>query len=197
MNTIKTLTPSDALRIRIALQVLEDEPDFSDFDASPNFPIFRELCELLNVEYPYDPLECKKTIIGHDWEGDPIYKKVPARPVITGYDARHQAIREEYTDPDEWLNHIVSYADLFEALKDAAEDAGISLGKLPTARISVDNGANFVTPAEAIQDLTWEAIVSYLNDELQERVHAELDPCTESEFLTRYLELSPSDLVID
>lgn len=34
----------------------------------------------------------------------------------------------------------------------------------------------------------FEAIVTYMNDEIREKVHAELAPCTETEFLKRYLE---------
>lgn len=35
----------------------------------------------------------------------------------------------------------------------------------------------------------FEAIVAYMNDEIREKAHAELAPCTETEFLKRYLEL--------
>lgn len=37
----------------------------------------------------------------------------------------------------------------------------------------------------------WEEIASYMNDEIRERVHSELAPCTEEKFLERYLELDP------
>lgn len=37
----------------------------------------------------------------------------------------------------------------------------------------------------------WEAIASYMDDETRERVHFELAPCTNVEFLRRYLELDP------
>lgn len=37
----------------------------------------------------------------------------------------------------------------------------------------------------------WDAITSYMNDDLREQVHAELAPCTVKEFLDRYLELDP------
>lgn len=37
----------------------------------------------------------------------------------------------------------------------------------------------------------WEAIVNLMNDEIRERVAFELAPCTEEEFLKRYLELDP------
>jgi hypothetical protein len=35
----------------------------------------------------------------------------------------------------------------------------------------------------------FETIVTYMDDEIREQVHAELAPCTETEFLKRYLEL--------
>lgn len=35
----------------------------------------------------------------------------------------------------------------------------------------------------------FEAYVSMMDDEIRERVHAELSPCTDEEFLTRYQEL--------
>lgn len=33
-----------------------------------------------------------------------------------------------------------------------------------------------------------DAIATYMNDEIREQVHAELAPCTEEEFLSRYCE---------
>ena len=43
----------------------------------------------------------------------------------------------------------------------------------------------------------WDAIASYMDDDIREKVHSELAPCTEIEFLNRYLELDPdfSDLL--
>lgn len=35
----------------------------------------------------------------------------------------------------------------------------------------------------------WEAIVNLMNDDIRERVAFELAPCTEEEFLKRYLEI--------
>jgi hypothetical protein len=37
----------------------------------------------------------------------------------------------------------------------------------------------------------WDAIVNLMDDEKREAVHAELAPCTEIEFLERYIELDP------
>lgn len=38
---------------------------------------------------------------------------------------------------------------------------------------------------------TWEAIVSYMDDDIREALHAELAPCTNTEFLDKYLEEDP------
>jgi hypothetical protein len=64
------------------------------------------------------------------------------------------------------------------------------------AQISVDNGRSYVTPNEAIEAQPWDVIVSFMDDDVRETVHNELAPCTEAEFLTRYLELAPHDLII-
>ena len=37
----------------------------------------------------------------------------------------------------------------------------------------------------------WDQLVELMNDEIREDVHAELAPCTNEEFLARYLELDP------
>ena len=45
----------------------------------------------------------------------------------------------------------------------------------------------------------WDAIISYMNDDLREEVHAELAPCSPKDFLARYLEIDPDfqDLLDD
>lgn len=42
-----------------------------------------------------------------------------------------------------------------------------------------------------IEDKTMEAIAVLMNDELREKVHFELAPCSNEEFLKRYCELDP------
>lgn len=37
----------------------------------------------------------------------------------------------------------------------------------------------------------WETIASYMDDDIREALHAELAPCTNLEFLDRYLEEDP------
>lgn len=38
---------------------------------------------------------------------------------------------------------------------------------------------------------SWDQLVELMNDDIREAVHAELAPCTNEEFLERYLELDP------
>ncbi|MGN0404036.1 MAG: hypothetical protein ACI4F1_02320 [Bariatricus sp.] len=42
-----------------------------------------------------------------------------------------------------------------------------------------------------INDNLMKAITSYMNDETREQVHMELAPCSNEQFLTRYVELDP------
>ena len=44
---------------------------------------------------------------------------------------------------------------------------------------------------EKIKMMYWEEIVNLMNDEIREQIAYELGPCTEEEFLARYLELDP------
>lgn len=66
----------------------------------------------------------------------------------------------------------------------------------PMKQISIDNGLTFVTPEEAIKGMRWEVIAHYMEDEAREAVHDELAPCTDLDFLTRYLQVADHDLVI-
>lgn len=62
-------------------------------------------------------------------------------------------------------------------------------------RISIDNGATYCTPAEALEAVTIDQLAQYMDDDTRESVHAELAPCTDEEFLIRYLELASDDLI--
>lgn len=65
-----------------------------------------------------------------------------------------------------------------------------------TALISVDNGNTYCTVEEAIAQKDWDEIVNFMDDEVRETVHDEIAPCTNEEFLARYLELSDEDLIV-
>lgn len=84
------------------------------------------------------------------------------------------------------------------------EEAQSDSADVPESRkVSLDNGFTFLTAEEALDEMkserccvTWDALVNLMEDDTREAVHAELAPCTELEFLTRYLELANDDLVI-
>jgi len=67
-------------------------------------------------------------------------------------------------------------------------------------QISIDNGRTYMTAEEAIPEILenklWPVVVQLMDDDTREQVHNEIAPCTEREFLARYLELAPRDLVI-
>ena len=62
-------------------------------------------------------------------------------------------------------------------------------------QISINNGASFVDPKEAIKGMDWDVIVNMMDDDTREEVAAEGHD-TEEEFLSRYLEIAPCDLII-
>ena len=66
--------------------------------------------------------------------------------------------------------------------------------------ISLNNGLTFAGAHDAMPEILrrdlWDTLVNLMDDDTRERVHAELAPCTEEEFLTRYLELAEENLVL-
>ena len=63
-------------------------------------------------------------------------------------------------------------------------------------QISIDNGAHIIDPEDALEEMDIETMAEYMDDETREAVHRELAPCTDLEFLVRYLKLAPDDLII-
>lgn len=67
-------------------------------------------------------------------------------------------------------------------------------------KISLNNGTTYLDAAEAMEEINarnlWDAVVGMMDDETREKVHAQLAPCTEKEFLNGYLENAANDLVI-
>lgn len=64
------------------------------------------------------------------------------------------------------------------------------------ARISINNGATYTTPSEALDGISLDTMAEYMDDDTREAVHNEIAPCTDLEFLERYLEIAPDDLII-
>ena len=46
------------------------------------------------------------------------------------------------------------------------------------------------------EQVTWDYIAAMMDDEIREQVHCELAPCTNEDFLIRYLELSPDNFIV-
>ena len=64
------------------------------------------------------------------------------------------------------------------------------------ARISVDNGQSWATPEEAVAEIPWDVIVEAMDDRYREYTHNEVAPCSDLEFLVRYLEVAPENIII-
>ena len=69
--------------------------------------------------------------------------------------------------------------------------------------VSLDNGITFLSADEALErmkseqcSVTWDALVNLMDDDTREAVAYELAPCSESEFLARYLEVAADDLIV-
>lgn len=69
-----------------------------------------------------------------------------------------------------------------------------------TKQISLDNGVSYMTAHDAMDEIKqrnlWELVVMLMDDEIACDVHNELAPCTDEDYLTRYLELADNDLII-
>lgn len=71
---------------------------------------------------------------------------------------------------------------------------------MTSKRISLNNGATYETANDAMAEINergiWDAIVNLMDDDTREQVAYDLAPCTNEEFLARYLELAPADLIV-
>ena len=63
-------------------------------------------------------------------------------------------------------------------------------------QISINNGATYTTPAQALEEVSIDTMSEYMNDDIREAVHNELAPCSDIEFLERYLKLATDNLII-
>lgn len=52
-------------------------------------------------------------------------------------------------------------------------------------------GGNIMYDEDRVLNSHWDEVVNLMDDEKREQVHRELAPCTNEEFLGRYLELDP------
>lgn len=109
--------------------------------------------------------------------------------IVFGYDMpeTEEAFLEMCDDASAWESNC-------ETLKTALYSQ--KKGQTTMKQISVDNGTSYTTPAEALKAVSIDTMAEYMDDNTREAVHNELAPCSDIEFLTRYLELAPDDLII-
>jgi hypothetical protein len=65
--------------------------------------------------------------------------------------------------------------------------------------VSLDNGNKYYS----VDDLTheqidnnWDRLVMFMDPDIREQVNSELAPCSNRDFLCRYLEIADDDLII-
>ena len=72
--------------------------------------------------------------------------------------------------------------------------------KRQKAEISLDNGVSFIDAGEAIIEIEkrgiWDIVIEKMDDDVREGVHLEVSPCSNLEFLERYLEVAPWNLIV-
>ena len=66
--------------------------------------------------------------------------------------------------------------------------------------ISLNNGNTYLTAEEAMPKILerglWDVVVAFMDDETREKAHSLVAPCSELEFLEKYLEIADEDLII-
>jgi len=122
----------------------------------------------------------------------------------TGDYCNRKITAEESTNFVNWMDPDVLEALTEDITPESFMDSWNSIIEedkiMTTKRISLDNGNTFLTAGEAIPEILsrnlWDDVVNMMDDGARETVSAELAPCTEEEFLTRYLEIAPENLII-
>lgn len=112
-------------------------------------------------------------------------------------------LKKSLEKPQKVLQSFPTYDIIIYVIKGNARRAGKSSGhggNIMEKLVSINNGKTFETAAEAMPEIMarvlWNALVNVMDDDTREEVAAELAPCTEKEFLERYLAMAPADLVI-
>lgn len=93
----------------------------------------------------------------------------------------------------------VVYADAEDGIVDLDTSEFVT-DLLTEKQISLDNGIHFMTAEEAMPEIEekglWDVVAEYMEDDAREEANREIAPCTELEFLKKYLEIATEDLVI-
>ena len=108
--------------------------------------------------------------------------------------ARYYSLKLNQNTDADLIQHLEQQESIQGYLKRLIRN-DMQRGATTMKRISIDNGAHYVTPEEAIAGMSWEQITNYMDDDTRETVSQE-GPETELDFLQRYLELADADLII-
>lgn len=114
---------------------------------------------------------------------------------------RQYMLRVSKKNAQPMINWLDSKKNVNDYLKSLIEEDMIRNGINPKEEktmksISINNGASFCEPAEAIENMSWDTITSFMDPDIMEQVASEIAPCTNEIFLNRYLELANDDLII-
>lgn len=63
-------------------------------------------------------------------------------------------------------------------------------------KLSIDNGATYTTPEKALEAVGMDMLALYMDDATREEINSKYAPCTDAEFVARYLDAAPADLII-
>ena len=123
----------------------------------------------------------------------------PNLPIMVGNDKQDTST----TGYEWWWTYGNITADRIRDVEQEEEEEDEEYDTTFPKRISLDNGHSYLTAHEAIEKLndpecviTWEQIVNQMRSMEREDVHAEYAPCSNEEFLSRYLDIAPWDLIV-
>ena len=99
---------------------------------------------------------------------------------------------QEIIDGENFFEEYRKNCEFFEPTQSDVIDSVI----IPR-RISIDNGATFIEPEEALDRMPYAQIENFMDEEVVAEILREpLAPCTQIKFLKRYLELAKADLIV-
>lgn len=116
--------------------------------------------------------------------------------------ATYEVLAETQDEAHEKVQEIIDGENFFEEYRKNCEffepsQSDVVDSILIPRRISIDNGANFIEPEEALDRMPYATIENFMDEEVVAEILREpLAPCTQIKFLKRYLELAKADLII-
>ena len=139
------------------------------------------------IQAKYDATHCKHFSLKYNIVNDKeVIEKLASVPSVQGY-----------------IKGLIIEDLAKEKTESVPKSAPKIKRKKSTRFVSLDNGHTFLKADEVIQYLSvpncpisWDTIVSFMDNRIINKVNNELAPCSELEFLIRYLELAKENLII-